>query len=91
MPLFPWILRLLNPPIFIVRLHDGHATPEKGHLAVRFLAECASLAKKRGVEGRFYGVWRNGAISLDFSPEIPRDHHQVFRNVWGVHRGRHKR
>jgi hypothetical protein len=91
MPLFPWLLRLLKPPIFVVHLRDGHATPKKGHLSVAFLAECASLSKKRGVDGHLYGVWKNKAISIEFSPDIPDEHRQVFRNVWGVHRARHKR
>lgn len=92
MGLLRWFRRLLNPPVFVVLLHDGHATAEKGNLSVAFLTECSDLAKKRGIqEGRVYGVWKADAVSLEFSPEIPEDQHQVFRNVWGLHRRRHKR
>lgn len=92
MPIFPWLLRLLNPPVFVVFLHDGHATAEKGNLSVSFLTECSDVAKKRGIQaGRLYGVSKRDGVSLEFSPEIPEDHHQVFRNVWGQHRRRHKR
>jgi len=87
-----WLARLFRPPVFIVSLHDGHATAEKGNLSVAFLAECSDLAKKRGIqEGRLYGIWKQGSTSLEFSTEIPEEHHQVFRNVWGLHRRRHKR
>ena len=92
MRLFRWLARLVHPPVFVVLLHDGHATAEKGNLSVAFLTECSDLAKKRGIqEGRVYGVMKAGSVSLEFSPEIPEDHHQVIRNVWGLHRRRHKR
>ena len=87
-----WIRRLINPPVFVVFLHDGHATAEKGNLSVRFLTECSDLAKKRGIQdGRVYGVWKSDAVSLEFSPEIPEDHHQDIRDLWRLHRRRHKR
>ena len=92
MGFFSWLARLVKPPVFIVSLHDGHATAVKGNLSVAFLTECSDLAIKRGIRsGRLYGVWKAGAVSLEFSPEIAEEHHQVFRNVWGLHRRRHKR
>ncbi len=92
MGFFRWLRSLISPPVFIVSLHDGHATAEKGNLSVAFLADCSDLAMKRGIRsGRLYGIWKSGAVSLEFSPEIPDEHHQVFRNVWGLHRRRHKR
>lgn len=87
-----WLRRLIRRPLFVVHLHDGHATAEKGNLSVGFLTECADLAGKRGIEeGRLFGVWKSGAVSLEFSSGIPEEHHQVFRNLWGLYRGRHKR
>jgi len=92
MSFFSWLSRLVRRPVFVVSLKDSHATAEKGNLSVAFLAECSELAKKRGIqEGRLYGIWKQGSTSLEFSTEIPEEHHQVFRNVWGLHRRRHKR
>ena len=92
MGFFSWLVRLINRPVFIVSLHDGHATAVKGNLSVAFLTECSDLAIKRGIRsGRLYGVWKKDAVLLEFSPDIPEEHRQVFRNVWGLHRRRHKR
>ena len=74
MGFFSWLKRLVNPPVFVVLLHEGHATAEKGNLSVKFLTECSNLAKKRGIrEGRVYGVWKSDAVLLEFSPLGP--HH----------------
>ncbi len=87
-----WLGRLFKPPIFVVSLENAHATALKGNLSVEFLADCADLASKRGIsEGRLMGVWKSGSVVLEFSPEIPEEHHQVFRNLWGLYRRRHKR
>lgn len=92
MGFFSWLARLVRRPVFIVHLHDGHATAEKGNLSLAFLADCVDLAAKRGISrGRLFGVWKGDGVSLEFSPDIPEEHHQVFRNVWGLHRRRHKR
>ena len=92
MGFFRWLARLIKRPLFIVYLHDGHATAEKGNLSVAFLSECADLAGKRGItEARLFGVWKSGAVALEFSPGFPPEHEQVFRNLWGVYQRRHKR
>lgn len=74
-------------PEWEVLIRDGQATVVHGKVNGRFVAECQMICDQWKVSrGRVAGS-RNpdGRISLRFSREIPPQHHQRFRNAWGMH------
>ena len=88
---FSWLGRLIDPPLFVVEIEEGVARASKGSPSPGFLSDCSDVAKTFEIKrGRLFGHRSGGGISLRFSPEIPEDSHQRFRNVLGFHGNRIK-
>lgn len=89
--LFAWLGRLIDPPVFVVEIEEGAARASKGSPAPGFLGDCSDVAKTFEIHsGRIYTHRNGGALQLRFSPEIPEESRQRFRNVLGFHGNRIK-
>jgi hypothetical protein len=88
---FSWLGRLIDPPVFVVEFEDGAARASKGSPSPGFLSDCSDVAKTFEIRsGRIYAHRNGAALQLRFSPEIPEESHQRFRNVLGFHGNRIK-
>lgn len=76
-------------PTFELYLKDGRSAIITGHLAHSFIQDCLEITQRHGItELRIFGRRRQGAISLEFDPEIMPACAQQIRNAWAFHRPR---
>jgi hypothetical protein len=80
-----WLQRLAMPPEFVVAFTPHGPQCRRGRVPTGWLADCAAVAHDFGiVAGNVDAVRVAGGLRLRFSPEIPREAHQRFRNVFGA-------
>lgn len=83
--------RLIVRPLFVIDVRDGAARLRRGEPPPALLVEFSDVARDLGVSsGTIYGVRARHGLTLEFSPDIPTNAHQRFRNVLAVHRHRIK-
>lgn len=81
-----WLMRLANPPVFVITITDGVARLAKGKAAPSWIDDCCAVAADFGIQsGHVEGVRGLRSVGLRFSPDIPAVSHQRFRNVLAVH------
>ncbi len=74
----------LSPPAFTVELDADGARLVQGRLPDRVVAEFAEVARLAHLTaGTIYGIAHGDNTTLEFSPNIPHNHRQRFRNAWG--------
>ena len=80
--LFFWQAR----PEFELEICDGRVEVKRGKVSGRFVAECQLICDQWKISAsRVSGVrGSDGRISLRFSKAILSEHHQRFRNAWGM-------
>jgi hypothetical protein len=87
-----WLIRLIIPPEFVIELRDGSATGRKGAIPGPFLSDCSDIARHFQLQGgRIYGTRGRGGLVLEFSPDLPPESHQRFRNLFGTYRHRFRK
>lgn len=73
-------------PLAVVIVRDGKAELKAGKVPGRILSETADLCKQCNITKATISVYRRqGGCSLQFSSEVPREVHQMFRNLWSLH------
>ncbi len=77
---------LLPRADFVLAIDEGKVRLKRGKVLGQFVAECQQICAEWKVErGSIRGVRYSGRVALRFSREIPPEHHQRFRNAWGMH------
>lgn len=81
-----WLHRLAKPPIFVIELQAGAARLTKGSVPASWTSDCGEIAAEFGiVHGYVEGVRSPWGVGLRFSPGVPKECHQRFRNVFATH------
>ena len=69
--------------LFTVKIRNGKVTSSSGRICESFVTECDSIAGRFDIKrGTIRAVAKSGRVSLSFSKDIPKFHHQRFRNVY---------
>ena len=77
---------LWRQPDFTIRIEAGGARLSQGQAPRGFVADCALLARERGLQqGRIYGLRRSRGLVLAFSRELPEGAQQALRNLWQIY------
>jgi hypothetical protein len=76
--------RLVRPrPRFVVAIRNRRAVARRGHVPRGFLQDCDAIVAMYEIPDGSIRVYESGASTrLVFSPSIPAEYHQNFRNVW---------
>jgi hypothetical protein len=83
---FYWLKRLAVPPVFVIELEGGRARLTKGMATALWTSDCAEIAAEFGIaHGYVEGVRTPWGLGLRFSPDVPKECHQRFRNVFATH------
>lgn len=81
-----WLVRLANPPLFVITIANGTAQRTRGMAPAAWTADCAAIGAEFGIaHGHVEGVRKLWGLGLRFSPGIPAASHQRFRNVFATH------
>src|SRR5262245_17237844 len=71
---------------FVLRIREGKVRVGRGKPPPHFVHECEQLCETWNVQsGAVKGIRRGRRIRLDFSRAVPEEHHQRFRNLWGLY------
>jgi hypothetical protein len=71
---------------FVLRIREGKVEVAKGTPPPQFTNECRRLCETWNVRGgAVKGMRRGRRIRLEFDREVPGEHHQRFRNLWGLY------
>lgn len=72
-------------PALVLRIDHGKVSVRRGKVPGRFVGECQQICTDWKISaGTVKGFRVAGRVSLRFSREIPPEHHQRFRNAWGI-------
>jgi hypothetical protein len=78
--------RAAAAPEFEIRIDERGVSVKRGKISGRFVGECQAICRDWGITtGTVKGVRTRDGVVLRFSPEVPPEHHQRFRNAWGIH------
>jgi hypothetical protein len=75
--------------VFEVEIHGGSARLVRGSAPGTLVGDFSDVAEAFEIrEGTIRAVRKGDGLTLAFSPGIPVDAHQRFRNILGVHQHR---
>lgn len=81
-----WLHRLANPPLLAIRIRDRVATSSRGKAPPGLLEACSDVAADFAIDaGHLHVAPGFPGARIRFSPHIPDESHQRFRNVIGAH------